>query len=251
MNIYSINTIIRKEMYVFFKHFYDEISMAILFPILMIWTMDMGLSEVEISGNIAYSKFIAPGIVIMIVVSTGLFNTGFVMMFEKEWSGSFEGLITCPVSTKEIATAKILSGAIKGLINGFLVMFVLFLFMDFDISYALLISPIFLLFAGLIFSAIGLMLGVTFKRGFQLGTVGNLIVFPLTFFGGMFFDIKELPVKYQEIVNLSPVTMMISGFRKLMIYGEVNVFRELVICCSVFIVIYFFTLWYFEKKVIN
>lgn len=250
MNLRSIITIIEKEMYIFFKHFYDEVAMAILFPILMIWTMGLGLKDVEI-GDTAYIDFIAPGIVIMIVISTGLFNTGFVMMFEKEWSGSFEGVITCPVSTSEVATAKIISGAIKGLINGFIVMFILFLVMDFNYTYVLILSPIFLFFAGLIFSAVGLMLGVTFKRGFQLGTVGNLIVFPLTFFGGMFFDIKDLPTNYQSVVELSPVTMMISGFRKLMIFNEINILRELVVCGVVFIIIYFISLWVFEKKVIN
>lgn len=251
MNIRSLITIIEKEMYIFSKYFYDEVAMAILFPILMLWTMDLGLRDVEIGENVPYIKFIAPGIVIMIVISTGLFNTGFVMMFEKEWSGSFEGLITCPVSTREIATAKIFSGAIKGLINGFLVMIVLFLVMDFDITFALIISPIFLLFAGLIFSSIGLMLGVTLKRGFQLGTLGNLIVFPLTFFGGMFFDINELPGNYQNIVNLSPVTMMITGFRKLMIFDDANILKELVVCGFVFLIIYFISLWVFERKVIN
>ena len=45
---HTIWAIIEKEMYVFFRYFHSEVSFAVIFPVLMIWTMDVGLGDAQI-----------------------------------------------------------------------------------------------------------------------------------------------------------------------------------------------------------
>ena len=45
------------------------------------------------------------------------------------------------------------------------------------------------------------------------GIVPTLIIMPLTFLGGTFYSIKDLPEAFQTISLFNPVVYLISGFR--------------------------------------
>lgn len=245
---------VEKELYVYFKTYYTELTYVILFPFLLVWTMAYGIgSDYNIQtgqATIRYMHFIAPGIVIMSVATTAFFNTGFIMLFEKEYQGSFEGVITCPISVGEVVFGKILAGTIKSMLNGMIIIFILLIVMGYLPPWHIILSPLILFVCGLFFSAIGIMLGVSLKRGYQLGTLGNLIVFPLTFLGGIFFDVNLLPLEVAAAVKLSPVTMMIDGLRKLMVFGDANIGVELMVCLLASLLLYLLAIKVFERQVI-
>jgi ABC-type multidrug transport system permease subunit len=241
---------VEKEMYVYFKTYYTELTYVILFPFLLVWAMGLGIGdEVDING-IPYMHFIAPGIIIMSVVTTAFFNTGFIMLFEKEYQGSFEGVITCPISAREIVLGKILAGTIKSVLNGMIIVLILLIVMDYTPPWTIVLSPLILFVTGLFFSAVGIMLGVFLKRGYQLGTIGNIVVFPPTFLGGIFFDINMFPSNITTAARLSPVTMMIDGLRKLMVFGDANIAVELIVCFLTSMILYLLATRVFEKQVI-
>jgi ABC-type polysaccharide/polyol phosphate export permease len=242
--------VVEKEMYVYFKTYYTELTYVILFPFLLVWTMGYGIGDEVSVNNVPYMHFIAPGIIIMSVVTTAFFNTGFIMLFEKEYQGSFEGVITCPISTKEIVFAKILSGTIKSVLNGMIIVLILMIVMGYNPPWSIVLSPLILFACGFFFSAVGIMLGVVLKRGYQLGTIGNIVVFPPTFLGGIFFDINQFPHGLAAAVKLSPVTMMIEGLRKLMVYGDANIAVEMIVCIVSSILLFFMAVKIFERQVI-
>ena len=229
-SLHRIWAIVEKEMYVYFKYFHSEVSFAVLFPVFMIWTMGIGLGDAVIDWlpeGIGYVAFIMPGLIMMTVISTGFFNTGFVMMFEKEYSDAFDGLIQTPVTTEEIALAKVLAGTLKSLINGLISMVVVLVFVDLTVTASWIILPVLFAACGFFFSCIGLAMGTWLKRGYQLGTLGNLLIFPLTFFGGLFFAVSELPENLQVVVNANPVTWMITAMREIVLYGSWEVGWEM------------------------
>jgi ABC-type polysaccharide/polyol phosphate export permease len=242
--------IVEKELYVYFKTYYTELTYVILFPFFLVWTMGYGIGDEVDIGGIPYMHFIAPGIITLSVVTTAFFNTGFIMLFEKEYQGSFEGVITCPVSTKEIVLGKLLSGTIKSVLNGLIIILILIIVMGYTPPWQILLSPLILFVTGFFFSAVGIMLGVILKKGYQLGTIGNIVVFPLTFMGGIFFDINMFPQGVFQAVRLSPVTMMIDGLRKLMVFGDTNIVVELVVCTFACILLFLLAAKVFEKEVI-
>jgi ABC-2 type transport system permease protein len=249
----TIWAIIEKEMYVFFKYFHSEISFAVLFPLFMIWTMDVGIGDTDIPGlgGVDYATFIMPGLIMMTVISTGFFNVGFVVMFEKEYSDAFQGLIQTPVTTSEIALAKILSGTVKSLINGFASLIVVLVFIDADYGASWLLLPFIFAACGFFFSCIGLAMGTWLKRGYQLGTLGNLIIFPMTFFGGLFFSISQIPEGLQSIVNANPVTWMITALREIVVYGGWDVGWEMLGTIVICLPLFLGSWWLFRRLVIN
>jgi ABC-2 type transport system permease protein len=245
--------IIEKEMYVYFKYFHSEVSYAVLFPLFMIWTMDVGIGDTEIPGlgGVSYATFIMPGLIMMTVISTGFFNTGFVIMFEKEYSDAFDGVVQTPVTTSEIALAKVLSGTIKSLINGVASMVVVLIFIDAEYSSSWLLLPVIFCACGFFFSCIGLAMGTWLKRGYQLGTLGNLIIFPMTFFGGLFFAVSQIPEHLQKFVNANPVTWMIDSLREVVVYGGWDVGWELLGTVAICIPLYLGSWLLFHRLVIN
>jgi ABC-type multidrug transport system permease subunit len=182
-----------------------------------------------------------PGLIIMTVISTGFFNTGFIIMFEKEYSDAFEALIQTPVTVHEISTAKLLSGTVKSIINGGASLLVVLLFIHVPVSPSwLLLIPIFAL-SGFFFSCLGLALGTYLKRGYELGTWGNLLTLPLTFFGGLFFAVSQLSTNLQIVVNSNPVTWMITAMRTVTLHGGWGIGWQLlgllVLCVPVYAVV--------------
>ncbi len=242
--------VVEKEMYVYFKTYYTELTYVILFPFLLVWTMGYGIGDDVNIADIPYMRFIAPGIIIMSVVTTAFFNTGFIILFEKEYQGSFEGVITCPISTSEMVFGKILSGTIKSVLNGMIIIIILLIVMGYTPPWTIILSPMILFVCGLFFSAIGIMLGVFLKRGYQLGTIGNIVVFPPTFLGGIFFDVNMFPTELANAVRLSPVTMMIDGLRKLMVYGDANIAVEMIVCLFSSFLLFLLAIKIFERQVI-
>lgn len=246
--------LVEKELYVYFKTYYTELTYVILFPLLLVWTMGYGIgNKVEIYSHgveIPYMHFIAPGIILMAVVTTAFFNTGFIMLFEKEYQGSFEGVITCPISAREMVFGKILAGTIKSTLNGVIIIIIILIVMGYTPPWSIILSPLILFISGFFFSAVGLMLGVFLKRGYHLGTIGNIVVLPPTFIGGMFFDVNKFPEGVATVVKLSPVTMMIDGFRKLFVFGDANIAVELVVCLIASLLLYLIAIKVFERQVI-
>jgi ABC-2 type transport system permease protein len=255
MNRWStIWAIIEKEMYVFFKYFHSEVSFAVIFPVLMIWTMEVGLGDAQIGWlpeGVSYATFIMPGLIMMTVISTGFFNTGFVIMFEKEYSDAFDGLVQTPVTTSEIALAKILSGTLKSLINGLISLAVVLVFVDVSFSPGWVLLPVIFAACGFFFSCIGLAMGTWLKRGYQLGTLGNMLIFPMTFFGGLFFSVSQIPDSLQNVVNVNPVTWMITALREVVVYGGWDVGMELLGVLVISLILYLGAWRLFHKLVIN
>ena len=235
----TIWAIVEKEMYVFFKYFHSEVSFAVIFPVLMIMTMEIGLGDATIGWlpeGVSYATFIMPGLIMMTVVSTGFFNTGFVIMFEKEYSDAFDGLVQTPVTTEEIALAKILSGTLKSLINGLISLAVVLLFIDATFSASWILLPVIFASCGFFFSCIGLAMGTWLKRGYQLGT---------------FFSESQIPENLETIVNLNPVTWMITALREVVVFGGWNVGWEILGIIAISIPLYIGAWRLFHKLVIN
>jgi ABC-2 type transport system permease protein len=117
--------------------------------------------------------------------------------------------------------------------------------------WSILLSPLILFVSGLFFSALGLMLGVFLKRGYHLGTIGNIVILPPTFLGGIFFDINMFPENLASAARLSPVTMMIDGMRKLFIFGDANIALELIVGLVSSLLLYLVAIKVFERQVIK
>lgn len=225
--MHPILVIMEKEMRIFLRDFYSEIVWAILFPALFVFGMNMGLGEAEVTtGGIPYLHYIVPGMIAMTVANSALYNTSFDLFFEKEVSNALAGVLMCPVELRDIVLAKVLSGAVRSMLTGSITVLMLALATGRWPANPLAVTAV--LFSGaLVFATVGVILGAKIRRGYKITTAGNLLLLPLLFLGGAFFDLKALPGSTVTLLYLSPVTLWLEGLKNSYLYGSGAVWVEI------------------------
>jgi len=171
-----------------------------------------------VPGNPNYFEFVAPGIIAMIVMTAVLTGLAASIAREKE-QGTLDGLLISPVNRLSIILGKAFSQAIRGLIQGAIVLLLAFVLFGVRVhgSYLLVIS---LLLLG-IFSFVGLGILVSAIAAEQETATQLLFMFqfPMLFLSGVFFPILLMPPIMQKIAYAIPLTYAINALRKVMVLG--------------------------------
>jgi ABC-2 type transport system permease protein len=121
-------------------------------------------------------------------------------------------LLTAPLSGLEISLAYIIGGAVRGMVNGILVLLLGVLLIGMPVTDpAGTVAFIFLV--SWAFSSMGLLLGQLAESWDQLAMMQNFFLTPLSFLGGIFYSIKMLPEWAQTLSFINPIYYMINGIR--------------------------------------
>ena len=121
-------------------------------------------------------------------------------------------LLTAPLSGLEIALAYIVGGAVRGIVNGVLVLLLGVLLIDMPVD-NLFGTLMFIFLVSWAFSSMGLLLGQLAESWDQLAMMQNFFLTPLSFLGGIFYSIKMLPDLAQTLSFINPIYYMINGIR--------------------------------------
>ena len=83
------------------------------------------------------------------------------------------------------------------------------------------------------FSLFGFILGIWADSFEKLGIIPLLILTPLTFLGGTFYSIDQLPDPWNQIALINPIVYLVSGLRWTF-YGsaDVSIWVSLGITCA-------------------
>lgn len=182
-------------------------------PLLFLVALGFGLGPVfQQAGQGNYISFLAPGIIAMSILFTGLF-AGIEIIWDRQF-GFLKETLVAPVSRYNIMIGRTIGGATIAIIQGFIV-FGITLIAGFD-SLGTINIPIALLFMfliGLLFTALGTAIASVMEdmQGFQL--IMNFLIMPLLFLSGAFFPLDNIPSALRIIVNLDPLTYGIDGLR--------------------------------------
>jgi len=121
-------------------------------------------------------------------------------------------LLIAPLSGLEIALAYIIGGAVRGMVNGILVLLLGFFLIGMPIN-NLFGTLMFIFLVSWAFSSMGLLLGQLAESWDQLAMMQNFFLTPLSFLGGIFYSIKMLPDWAQTLSFVNPIYYMINGIR--------------------------------------
>lgn len=171
-----------------------------------------------VPGNPNYFEFIAPGIIAMIVMTAVL--TGLAASISREREvGTLDGILISPINRLSIILGKALSQAIRGLIQGAIVLLLAFIFFGVTIQGSILLIILLLLLG--IFSFVGLGILVSAVAAEQETATQLLFMFqfPMLFLSGVFFPILLMPSFMQKIAHFIPLTYAITALRKVMVLG--------------------------------
>ncbi len=193
----------------------SRIVSSLFTPLLWIVVFGGGLgSAVSLSG-VNYQVFIFPGIIAMTILFSSVFF-GLYIVWDKKID-FFKEVLVAPLSRTTIFAGKMVGGTIDALLQG-CAMLVLGLVLG--INYTILrvlFSFVFMFVLASALVSLGLIIGSNMEsvEGFQL--VISFLVFPMFFFSGALFPLKNLPPYLSILTMLDPVTYAVDGLRGLLL----------------------------------
>lgn len=171
-----------------------------------------------IPGNPNYFEFVAPGIMAMIVMTAVLTGLAASISREKE-TGTLDGILISPINRLAIILGKALSQAIRGLIQGIIVLFLAFLLFGVTVHGNLLLIGLILLLGIFSFVGLGILVSAVATEQETATQLLFMFQFPMLFLSGVFFPILMMPNFMQAIAKIIPLTYAINALRKVMVLG--------------------------------
>ncbi len=161
--------------------------------------------------GVSYMAYITPGLIMMNVITASFGNTVSSFYLAK-YSKSIEEILVSPLSSHSIILGYVIGSLARALSSSVLVLAVAMFFVD------LPITSIFAIITSLILTislfAIAGIINAIFARSFdEINIVPIFVLTPLTYLGGVFYSISDLPSFWQIVSYFNPVVYMISGFR--------------------------------------
>jgi len=131
--------------------------------------------------------------------------------WEKQ-AGTYERLLSFPVSINTIILGDIVAGMIFGIFINIAFLIVGFLFFNFSINILILFFG--MLLASFCFSALGVLLASPGTRSpSHIMMFSSLIRFPLIFISGVFIPLENLQGIFRIVTYFSPITYLVDIFR--------------------------------------
>ena len=182
-------------------------------PLLFLFAIGFGFGPTyEKAGNGSYIQFLAPGIVAMAILFSGMFS-GIEILFDRQF-GFLKETLVAPVSRLQIVLGRTLGAATVAISQGFIVsMFCLLAGFHVEHMALLPLAVVFMFLIALFFTALGTTFGSFIEDMQAFPLVMNFISMPLFFFSGALFPVKGLPHFLQMAIRLNPLTYGVDGLR--------------------------------------
>lgn len=196
--------------------------------------------------GVNYMQFIIPGLVMMAVIMNSYQNV-VASFFGSKFQRNIEEMLVSPTPNWVILAGFIFGGVIRGVLVGAIVFAVSFAFVRPSISHPEFIF-IFAFLTSTLFASAGF-LNSLFARNFDdVAIVPTFVLTPLTYLGGVFYSLEQLPQFWRNISYFNPIVYMIDGFR----YGfySINTFPvQISLGILLMFNLFFYSLnWYLLKK---
>jgi ABC-2 type transport system permease protein len=168
-------------------------------------------------GGFDYMQYIAPGLIMMAVITNSYANV-VSSFFGAKFGKHLEEMLVSPLPSWVIVSGYVAGGVLRGLLVGSGVTIVSLLFTHLHVQHALVIVAAVLL-TSITFS-LGGFLNALFAKNFdQVNWIPTFVLTPLTYFGGVFYSVTLLPAWAQTLSYVNPILHMVNAFR----YGFLGV----------------------------
>jgi ABC-2 type transport system permease protein len=168
-------------------------------------------SRIPAIHGFTYIQYILPGLIIMPLITNSYTHTSssfFVAKFQR----NIEEMLTSPMPNAAILWGYLLAGIIRGLLVGIAVTIVSLFFTKLHIVH-LFIMFYTAIITALLFSLAGLINGIYAKKFDDVSLVPTFVLTPLTYLGGIFYSVHQLPQWGQTLSFLNPIFYIVSAFR--------------------------------------
>lgn len=205
-------TILRKETVRIFRIWTQTILPSVVSQTLYfaIFGGIVGSRIGQMNGT-SYAAFLVPGLVMMSLI-TNSFSNVVGSFFGAKFQRSIEEVLVSPMKPWAILAGYVSGGVVRGVVVAVAVFLASMAFVTPHVAHPLSLV-FFLLVACLIFSLLGF-LNALFARKFDdMVIIPTFVLTPLTYLGGVFYNLNALPPFWRSVSYANPVVYMIDGFR--------------------------------------
>lgn len=171
-----------------------------------------------VKGKFNYFEFVAPGIIAMIVMTAVLTGLPASIARERE-IGTLDGILISPVNRLSIVVGKAVAQAVRGLVQGTILLILSILIFGVKINGSILLVFILLILGIFSFVGFGILISASAAEQETATQLLFMFQFPMLFLSGVFFPISMMPAIMQQISKIIPLTYAIEALRKVIVLG--------------------------------
>ena len=168
-------------------------------------------SRIGPMGGVDYMQYIAPGLIMMAVISNSYGNV-VSSFFGAKFGKHIEELLVAPLPNWLIVLGYVSGGVMRGVLVGLVVTAVALFFTNIPVAHPLLIAGSALL-TSVVFSLGGFFNAIFAKNFDQISWFPTFVLTPLIYLGGVFYSVALLPDWAQRLSHANPILYMVNAFR--------------------------------------
>lgn len=227
----------------------QTIAPPVVAAVLFIVVFGVALGErIRTIGGVDYEQFIVPGLVLM-GVATSAFGNNATSIFQARNDGFIEDPASSPMTPGQLLTGYMAGGIVRSLLIGGLTLLAARAVVAYPVEHpgTLLLA---LLGTSVAFSALGTIVGLHSTGWDQQNVVGNLVIQPLVFLGGVFYAVDGLAEPWAAISHADPILYMVVAARHGMLGGaEIDVAVALAVTLGLAAALTAWAWWTFRRGV--
>jgi ABC-2 type transport system permease protein len=180
------------------------------FLFILVFGLSLGGRLKQVQG-VDYDVFIVPGLVTMAMIQA-VYSNNSSSMFQARFDRYINDILAAPMRWWEINIALSIGGVVRGLLIGAGLLACALPVVDVPIHHPLeLVLAMSLALA--LFAAFGVIAGIYAHSWDQTAFVTNIVILPLTFLGGVFYSVDNLPSPWHELSHLNPIFYLLNAVR--------------------------------------
>jgi ABC-2 type transport system permease protein len=168
-------------------------------------------SRIGEMGGFTYLQYIAPGLIMMSVITNSYGNV-VSSFFGAKFGRHIEELLVSPLPNWLIVLGYVTGGLLRGLLVGLIVSVIALFFTHLHVEHPFIVIAAVLL-TSVVFALGGFVNAVFAKNFDQITFVPTFILTPMTYLGGVFYSISMLPGWAQTVSKANPILYMVNAFR--------------------------------------
>ena len=186
------------------RHWSRYLITTLMSPLLYLVAFGWGLGRsINLNGT-SYLEFVIPGIIALTAMSTSFNGASTRLNVDRLYYKSFDECLMAPIGLPSMLMGKAMIGVVRGLMSSFVF-----------IAVALLIAPtihigspflVGLLLTCLTFAFLGVLAALLARSHEDMATFASLILMPMTFLGGTFFSLSQVPSGLKYALYALPLT---------------------------------------------
>ena len=182
------------------RYFVTTLVSPLLYLVAFGWGLGRGISV----DGASYFEFVVPGIIALTAMNSSFNGAGTRLNVDRLFFKSFDECLMSPISPLSLLLGKAMIGVVRGLISS-----TAFMMLALLIAPAFSVDPLFLvslLVTCLAFAFLGVLAALLAKSHEDMATFGSLILLPMTFLGGTFFSVSQVPAALRYVLYVLPLT---------------------------------------------